>query len=352
MLMLHIFRGGKTIDAHGQRITFSESLIAKIARDYNAILATDPSLDAPIVIGHPNDNAPAYGWIKRLVAKGLDLFAEPQQMDSAFKELVQQGRYKKISSSFYLPGSPANPIKGYMLRHVGFLGALPPAIKGLKSAVFNENHEKFLTLDFAEENPMDDLKLALADIFASVAEAMPDAIPQEQVDPLMMAIDLMNETETDEENPLDDAAFSEQRTRLDKREAAIALREKAIATQQSKAVGTAIAAFCEDMCGVGKMTAGEKPKAIKLLSLAASAPVEYSEGTESALEIAMASYRDRKPFLTFGEMSRDTPSRSGLLTTAPDDINSVEIAAAARSLMKKKPDLSYGEAIREVLEVH
>lgn len=349
--MLHIFRGGKTCDAHGQRITFDEASIAKIARDYNAVIATNPGLDAPIVIGHPIDNAPAYGWIKRLVAKGLDLFAEAQQMDSAFQELVQLGRYKKISSSFYLPGSPSNPIEGYMLRHVGFLGAMPPAIKGLKSTVFREEAHPFLTLDFVEDSSMDDLKAALEAIFASLMTAMPDAIPQEQVDALMIAIDMMAEEEKGETiDETQDPAYTEQQTALDRREVAIAVKEKAIATQEGKVIKTTIAAFCEDMCKVGKMSAGEKPKALKLLSLAATAPAEYSEAGESALEMAMSSYRDRKPLLTFGEVSRDVPGQS-LLVPEMGDANSVTVAAAARQRMQTDATLSYAEAVREVLEV-
>ena len=353
--MLHIFRGGKTIDGHGQRITFDEASIAKIARDYNAVIAANPGLDAPIVIGHPIDNAPAYGWIKRLVAKGLDLFAEAQQMDSAFQELVQLGRYKKISSSFYLPGSPANPIEGYMLRHVGFLGAMPPAIKGLKSTVFREEADPFLTLDFVEDSSMDDLKAALEAIFASLMTAMPDAIPQEQVDALMIAIDIMAEEEdavtlAETVETAKDPAYTEQQTALDRREAAIAVKEKAIATQEGKVIRTTITAFCEDMCKVGKMSAGEKPKALKLLSLAATAPSEYSEAGESALEMSMSSYRDRKPLLTFGEISRDVPGQS-LLVPEMGDANSVTVAAAARQRMQTDATLSYAEAVREVLEV-
>ena len=65
------------------------------------------------------------------------LQAEPHQVDAAFAELVEAGRYKKISASFYLPDAPNNPVPGvYYLRHVGFLGAQPPAVKGLKAAEF------------------------------------------------------------------------------------------------------------------------------------------------------------------------------------------------------------------------
>lgn len=112
----------------GQALEFSEADLVATAAAY------DPARhEAPIVVGHPRDNAPAYGWIRALSASAAGLEAEPQQVDPAFAELVQAGRFKKISASFYAPDSPANPVPGvYYLRHVGFLGAQPPAVKGLR----------------------------------------------------------------------------------------------------------------------------------------------------------------------------------------------------------------------------
>jgi hypothetical protein len=114
----------------GQALEFSEADLVATAAAY------DPARhEAPIVVGHPRDNAPAYGWIRALSASAAGLEAEPQQVDPAFAELVQAGRFKKISASFYAPDSPANPVPGvYYLRHVGFLGAQPPAVKGLRAA--------------------------------------------------------------------------------------------------------------------------------------------------------------------------------------------------------------------------
>jgi len=52
--------------------------------------------------------------------------------------MVNKGRYKKISASFYSPNYPFNPAPGsYYLKHVGFLGAVPPAVKGLGDARFS-----------------------------------------------------------------------------------------------------------------------------------------------------------------------------------------------------------------------
>ena len=47
-----------------------------------------------------------------------------------------------MSASFYLPDSPSNPKPGVLyLRHVGFLGAQPPSVKGLKQVSFSEQEE-------------------------------------------------------------------------------------------------------------------------------------------------------------------------------------------------------------------
>lgn len=128
---LHIFRPGVHTDMRGQRLEFTADDLAATARAYDPALA-----EAPLVVGHPDTNAPAYGWVRGL-AFAETLQAEPDQVDPAFAELVNAGRFKKISASFYKPDAASNPCPGvWYLRHVGFLGAAAPAVKGLKSASF------------------------------------------------------------------------------------------------------------------------------------------------------------------------------------------------------------------------
>ncbi len=128
MKPLHIFKPGSHTAMNGARIDFSESDLAATVSAY------DPALhEAPMVIGHPKHDAPAAGWVKSLAVTPSGLVAEPQQVDPAFAELVAKGSYKKISASFYHPDAANNPVPGvYYLRHVGFLGAQPPSVKGLR----------------------------------------------------------------------------------------------------------------------------------------------------------------------------------------------------------------------------
>lgn len=148
MKRIHIFKTGTHTDSHGKTLTFSESDLAA------AVAAYDPNLhQAPIVVGHPKTDNPAYGWVQSLTADAANLFAMPEQVNPEFSEQVANGAYKKVSASFYPPDSPTNPVKGtYYLRHVGFLGAEPPAIKGLQPIEFSESDDAVtLTVDFAEK---------------------------------------------------------------------------------------------------------------------------------------------------------------------------------------------------------
>jgi hypothetical protein len=129
---IQIFKAGKHAAMSGEVLSFSESDLEASVRAY------DPKLhEAPLVIGHPKHDAPAYGWVQALSATGDFMEAVPHQVDPAFAEMVGAGRFKKVSASFYKPDSPNNPVPGvYYLRHVGFLGAQPPAVKGLKAVEF------------------------------------------------------------------------------------------------------------------------------------------------------------------------------------------------------------------------
>lgn len=133
---IQIFKPGRHTASNGAALAFSEADLQATAAAY------DPAKhEAPLVVGHPKHDAPAYGWVKGL-AFGEGLEATPDQVDPAFAELVANGSFKKISASFYAPDSPSNPVPGvYYLRHVGFLGAQPPAVKGLRNPEFAASEE-------------------------------------------------------------------------------------------------------------------------------------------------------------------------------------------------------------------
>ena len=74
--------------------------------------------------------------------------ADPEKVEPNFAEMVNDGRFPKISSSFWPPNHPSNPKPGvWYLRHVGFLGAAAPAVKGLKPASFSDEAADLVTIE-------------------------------------------------------------------------------------------------------------------------------------------------------------------------------------------------------------
>lgn len=145
---LQIFRPGRHTAMGGQVISFSEA-------DLQATVAAyDPAKhEAPLVVGHPRHDLPAYGWVQALAFSEGGLDATPAQVNTDFADMVAAGAFKKISASFYLPDAANNPVPGvYYLRHVGFLGAQAPAVKGLRSPAFADAEEGVVT--FGEQSPL------------------------------------------------------------------------------------------------------------------------------------------------------------------------------------------------------
>ncbi|WP_372502387.1 hypothetical protein P7L66_13255 [Tistrella mobilis] len=143
MHSIEIMRAGShTPHNGGGPLTYTAADLVEIAAAYN------PSISAaPLVIGHPRTNDPAWGWVEGLRVEGDRLVADVRDVDPAFAELVSAGRYRTRSVSLYAPDSPANPVPGrWYLRHVGWLGAMPPAIKGLAPVNFADGDGDFIEL--------------------------------------------------------------------------------------------------------------------------------------------------------------------------------------------------------------
>ena len=107
--------------------------------------------EAPIVIGHPVDNSPAYGWVSslevtedgKLVANAPDDKIQPDFLAS-----LKSGAYKKRSISLTPEGK---------LRHVGFLGGAPAAVKGLKDIQFSQPSSSIFEFDIEPDKPNEEL---------------------------------------------------------------------------------------------------------------------------------------------------------------------------------------------------
>ncbi|MDB0571451.1 hypothetical protein LBW59_11790 [Ralstonia solanacearum] len=122
--------------------------LARTARSYSTDLH-----EAPVSIGNPEHDAPAFAWVHRLEATSDALFAELHQVDPTFHTMHREGRFSHLAAAFYQPGSPSNPAPGvWSLRHVAFFGAPPPAVSGLRTSQFCDGGARVFAFNFSESH--------------------------------------------------------------------------------------------------------------------------------------------------------------------------------------------------------
>ena len=135
---IEVFRTGTHTDSAGNIREWKEDDLKKIAENY------DPEKnEAPIVIGHPTDSSPAYGWVEKIKTEGGILWAKCKDIIPEFADMVKKGLFKKRSISLS---------SDLTLRHIGFLGATPPAVKGLADLKFSKN-KGTISFEFNDTSP-------------------------------------------------------------------------------------------------------------------------------------------------------------------------------------------------------
>lgn len=128
-----IFKPGTHTSMGGETIGFSHSDIEGAAHAFS-----EKVRPAPLVLGHPTHDGPALGWVKRLMVHGQNLYATAS-FGEELVEHVKKKRYPAVSAAWLKPDDVRNPRPGrWYLRHVGFLGAIAPAVKGLEPVTFAE----------------------------------------------------------------------------------------------------------------------------------------------------------------------------------------------------------------------
>jgi len=159
---IEVFKTGTHTDAAGDTRTWTEEELDQIAQRYNP-----ENHEAPVVIGHPKDNAPAWAWVEGLKREGQVLLAKLKQVVPEFADMVKKGLFKKRSISLY---------PDLTLRHIGFLGAMPPAVKGLSDIAFKEGEEA-IAYEFDEWKDR-----TIGDVFRRLREWLIEKFDQDTAD--------------------------------------------------------------------------------------------------------------------------------------------------------------------------
>lgn len=383
-MTLQIFKATSQPDGHGTVMNFTPAMIAGAAASY------DPSIhEAPIVLGHPRTDSPAYGWIGSVMAKGELMLAEARQVHAEFAQAVANGSWKKISSAFYLPGSPNHPIPGSpfpYLKHVGFLGGTPPVIKGMASAEFAEVSGPEEGVFYAEmgdgdgDELMTSLGMALQNLREYILEkdgreSADQVLPQSLIEAVRASADeLQDDVEeageceptamampgpmyaegkkpepcpTCGQMPADPEAAPMAKTKKPV-DAAYAEREQGLADRERKIQTAELTQYCESLIREGRAgVAGVLKHAVALmLSPTGSDVIQFGEGASAVsgtqVEHVKALLNAIPKTVTFGEAAPRSTTAS-----PPKTMSTEEIAKAAQKRAKEM-GISTAEAVRQI----
>ena len=321
---LAVFAPGTHTAMDGRTMTITTEDCLDMANSY------DPALsEAPFVIGHPKLTAPSYGWSRRFEYRDGFLYTEPHQVNPAFAESFNAGSYKKRSLSFYLPNSPGNPKPGHFYpRHVGFLGAVPPGVKGLPDAEFAEFAEgDDAPVSFAipwETEVLTDLLRGVRDYIVekdgaeradqlmpqwrlrTLEEIAANAVDDSRISPLAYA----EETNVDlnKKTPVTAETLAQRETELAEREAKLRKDEDAAKEREAKARREAIVSYADGLVVAGTILPRQKSGVVEVLLSLDSAPLSFADGDTTVSKTPEELLRDvlsEKPAVVdFSEKSR------------------------------------------------
>lgn len=339
MSKIKVFKAGKHISANGQAYEFSESDLKEIADSYSPTVH-----EAPLVLGHPKDDAPAQGWVAKVQfheAQGAEpayLTIEPRQVDPSFAESVNAGRYKKRSIALYSKTNPANPTPGQLyLKHVGYLGAVAPAVKGLPDHEFAEDSEAIV---FSEDTTQG------ASVLAQLREWLVAKFSEGEVAQILPE---WTAAPAEAKAPQADPAFAEKQAELDKKARELAEREANLAHAE-------LVAFTETLVKEARIKPDHKDKVVAVLSSLSkdNTAVEFSEGqSDTPAALLKAVLTSLPPFVQFNEVAPDgVPDEKTLevqFQEAPGtvvDPSGLAVLAKAQAYQKQHPGVSFMEAVK------
>ena len=141
-IWVDVFKTGEHTDSNGNTRIWTEDDLKEIAKIYNEQNPEEKHL-APVVYGHPSSEDAALGWVEKLKVEGNVLKAKLVELSEQLIQSIKDGAYKFQSIALY-------PNK--LLRHLGILGAVPPAVKGLKPLSEYFADSQYLLFEFAEED--------------------------------------------------------------------------------------------------------------------------------------------------------------------------------------------------------
>lgn len=362
---IEVFRPGTFKPMGGDPIDFSVADLRAIADAYDPQTAP-----APVVVGHPATDAPAYGWIDGFdYDAGADrLFATLTDIEPAFADLVRAGRYRKVSMAYFSPDQPHNPVPGvWYPKHVGFLGATPPAVPGLKNASFAGDAGAVFMAAFADPAAEE-----TASILRMLREFFIDRFGLEDADralpgwriewlgeigkPAAAAPAFSADPEPPQATPKETEVTNQPDPAFAAREAEIAERERQIAAREAEIAHAGHVAFAERLVEEGRLLPVSRDKVVAILdALPCDATVAFAGGEEKVSPAAAlrAVLEVQPKVVSFGmtDLGND-PAEARTATFAADgravDPARLELHRRAESYQRANPGTGYLDAVKAV----
>jgi hypothetical protein len=366
---VEIFKAGAHVASNGKTYTFTDAVVRELAETYNPEFA-----EAPFVVGHPKMTSPRFGHAAKLFVNDAGvLCAEGADVTPEFAEAVNAKHYPKVSASIYLPNAPGNPTPGkHYLRHVGFLGGQPPAVRGLKSVEFSGGDEGIV--DFAYEDRM------VVRMFRRIrdwittkdgAEAAENIISTHDLDYLAesavreemheaSAVPGFSSPNPEQEDALNtaeqlaarEAALTAEKQQLDARAAALAEAE-------AKLKKNGFVEFAEGLVKEGKLLPGQKASVVEIMLQLddANQVADFAEGDadhgKTGAELFQAFLSAQPKQVEYGRVTDQGAQGAGTADFAAPagytvDAAGMETLAKAQAYMKEHPGTEFIDAVKAV----
>lgn len=367
-----VFRTGTHTDSSGNEKTWTESDLDHIITNYHP-----GEHEAPAVIGHPEHDSPAWGWVEGLKRDGQMLFAKFKDLAPEFVDMLRKGLFRKRSISLY---------PDMTLRHVGFLGAMPPAVKGLPNVAFQDGEKQIIEFNFdckqcnrcrdterrvpTENNFCGSASVSLAgkeskrmkwfewmkkkaaDEGVTIEDAPSFSEPSRVTATVPSPADITAQVnaEVSKQVKAKELEFAEAQKTLDAEKARVKAEAEGLAKAKTEKVKSDIKDFCEGLCKEGKLTPAMMKHGIGMQNFLeriaqVETPIEFSDGdtkkTQTPFEFMKSFLSGFKKQIEFGEFAG-----------ADKDIGrgtaSEKLSALTKQKMQANKELTYVQAFSEV----
>lgn len=348
---IEVFKAGNHTTMDGKAVSYAVEDVRRIVDKFN-----ESGMKAPIVLGHPKIDDPAYGWVSKLKEVGGTMLAYAEYVTDKVKEAVDKGMFRNVSIA----------LVGDRLRHVGLLGAALPAVEGLAPVKFgaDERFETF-TMDM-QAGGREDLFTAIKDFLKEFIGSEMKGKPKQEDD--------MDETKLKEmfaaQGDAMKATFAEMLKPITEEITALKTASEENGrkiAEQGKELSFAsgsrdFASFCDGLVASGQVLAAERDALIDEYAdlLKAESVMQFASG-EKPLTVKFRERLSARPKASQPSGQWATPDRAKPKTATGREIP-VEFASMAGDVMEDsvvldaeiqeyaaKHNVSYEEAVTRII---